>query len=61
MKKYLLAAVAAAAVASPAAARDGSGDVGVEAGGLFPLDNDADVFAAFTTPNATGRDHAVMS
>ena len=38
MRKYLLAAAAAAAIASPAAARDGSGYFGVEAGVLFPKD-----------------------
>lgn len=38
MKKYLLAAAAAAALASPAAARDGSGYVGVEGGVLFAHD-----------------------
>ena len=36
MRKYLLAAAAAAAFATPAAARDHSGYVGVEGGLLFP-------------------------
>ena len=36
MRKYLLAAVAVAAVASPAMARVGAGYVGVEGGILFP-------------------------
>ncbi len=50
MRKYLLAATAAAAVvATPAMARDGSVYVGIEGGILFPKDNDADVFADFTT------------
>ena len=38
VKKYLLAAVAAAAIATPAVARDGSGYVGLEGGILFPRD-----------------------
>ncbi len=50
MRKYLLAATAAAAVVStPAMARDGSVYVGIEGGILFPKDNDADAFADFTT------------
>src|SRR3990170_7876490 len=50
MRKYLLAAVAAAAVTStPALARDNTFYVGVEGGVMFPRDNDADVFADFTT------------
>jgi opacity protein-like surface antigen len=49
MYKYLLAAVAVAAVASPAAARDGSGYVGVEGGIMFPKDQDADLFVDYTT------------
>ena len=39
MRKYLLAAVAAAAIATPAVARDGSGYFGVEGGALFPKDS----------------------
>jgi opacity protein-like surface antigen len=42
LRKYFLAAAAAAAIASPAAARDGSGYFGVEAGVLFPKDNNVD-------------------
>src|SRR4029079_1819910 len=42
MRKYLLAAVAAAAIASPAAARDGSGYVGADLGALFPLQRHVD-------------------
>jgi opacity protein-like surface antigen len=50
MRKYLLAAAAIAAVASPAAAaRDGSGYVGVEGGIMFPKDQDADLFVDYTT------------
>ena len=49
MRKYLLAAAAAAAIASPAMARDGSGYVGIEGGILFPKDQDADLFVDFTT------------
>ncbi len=47
MRRYLLAAVAAAAVASPAAARDGSGYIGVEGGLLFPRDNEFDVIVDY--------------
>ena len=44
MKKFILAAaVSAAALASPAAARDGQGYFGVEGGILFPRDQDADL------------------
>jgi len=48
MRRYLLAAVAAAAIASPAAARDGSGYVGADLGVLHPEDikydfEDADI------------------
>src|SRR5215210_8371244 len=53
MRNYLLAAVALAAVSTPAVARDNSGYVGIEAGILMPKDNDGDVFADFTTTNAT--------
>jgi opacity protein-like surface antigen len=49
MRKYLLAAAAVAAIASPAAARDGQPYAGVEGGILFPKDNDADVFVDYTT------------
>ncbi len=49
MRKYLFAAAAVAAVASPAAARDGSGYFGVEGGILFPKDQDADVFVDYET------------
>ena len=38
MHNYLLAAVAAAAIASPAVARDGSGYVGVEGGAMLAED-----------------------
>ncbi len=48
-KTLLLTAVAAASIATPAMARDGSGYVGLEAGVMFPKDNNADVFANFTT------------
>lgn len=43
MKKYLLLAAAGLAVASPAAARDGSGYIGLEGGILFPNNTDVDV------------------
>jgi opacity protein-like surface antigen len=47
LRKYLLAAAAAAAIASPAAARDGSGYFGVEAGVLFPKDTSASVTGTY--------------
>lgn len=43
MRRYLLAAVAAAAIATPALARDGSPYVGIEAGVVIPQDPDFDV------------------
>jgi OOP family OmpA-OmpF porin len=42
MRKFLLAAVAAAAIASPAAARDGSGYVGVDLGAMLTEDTKLD-------------------
>jgi len=48
MKKYLLLAFAAAVVSTPAAARDGSGYVGVEAGAFMPRDSDVDRRGAVT-------------
>ena len=47
MRKYLFAAVAAVAVATPAAARDGAGYFGIEGGILFPKDQDANLDATF--------------
>ena len=47
MRKYLLAAAAAVAVATPAAARDGAGYFGIEGGILFPKDQDANLDATF--------------
>ena len=49
MRKYLLAAVAAIAVAAPAQARDGQGYVGIEGGVLFPKSQDVNGFVDFTT------------
>ena len=49
MRKYLLAAVAVAAMASPAVARDGQPYIGVEGGILFPKDQDGDVTVDYTT------------
>jgi hypothetical protein len=49
MRKYLLAAVAVAAVSSPAMARDGQPYVGIEGGILFPRESDADVFVDYTS------------
>ena len=51
MKKLLLAAVATAAVASPAAARDGSAYIGAELGATWPRDSDADVAVDYTSLN----------
>ena len=60
MRKYLLAATAVTAVmAAPAMARDGSIYVGIEGGVLFPKDNDADVFADFTTTQVPGAPAAI--
>ena len=49
MKKYLLAAAAAAAIATPAVARDGSGYFGVEAGVSFPKDADIDFGGTYSS------------
>jgi hypothetical protein len=49
MRKYLLAAVAAAAITSPAMARDGSGYVGVDLGALLVEDVQIDVTNAAGT------------
>ena len=49
MRRYLLAAVAVAAISTPAMARDGQGYVGIEAGIAWVKDQDADVFVDFTT------------
>src|SRR5690242_6859671 len=50
MRKYLLAAVAAAAVSSPAFARDGSPYVGLEGGIVFPETKDVNGSVDFTNP-----------
>ena len=52
MKKYLLAAVAIGAIASPAAARDGSGYFGVEAGVAWVKDQNADIFVDYSATQA---------
>src|SRR3982751_4325481 len=49
MRKYLLAAVAAGAMATPALARDGAPYVGVEGGIMFPKDQDGDLLVDYTT------------
>src|SRR3954467_8705217 len=54
MRKYLLAAVAAAAVATPAVARDNSPYVGVEGGVLFPKDPGLDLTATFPVTTDPG-------
>ena len=53
MRKYLFAAVAAVAVATPAAARDGAGYFGIEGGILFPKDQDANLDATFVNSAQT--------
>src|SRR4051794_24547692 len=58
MRKYLLAAAAAVAIASPAAARDGSGYVGIEGGVLFPQSQNLDGAVDFTTNTLTRVDLA---
>lgn len=58
MRKLLLTAVAAAAIASPAMARDGQAYVGIEAGALFARNMNFDYFDGFdTTRNAFIIDH----
>src|SRR5688572_15988938 len=52
MKRYLLAAVAAAAIATPAQARDGQGYFGIEGGVMFPGDQDVDALFDFVTVQA---------
>jgi len=57
MRKYLfLATIAAAAIASPAAARDGSPYVGADLGVVFPEDKDVNGSVDFTTNTATRPD-----
>ena len=53
MRKYLLAAVAAAAIATPAIAKDNSGYVGVDGGVLFPKSQDINASVDFTNPLVT--------
>src|SRR5437868_1500068 len=55
-KGLLLAAVAVAAVASPAAARDGSPYVGADLGILFPEAKDLNGSVDFTTNTTTRQD-----
>ena len=53
MRKYLLAAAAAAVFSTPAMARDGSGYVGIEGGVLFPQKQHIDADIDFTNPAVT--------
>ena len=50
MRRYILAAVAATAIASPAAARDNSGYVGVEGGIWMVQDVDLDTHINTAAP-----------
>ena len=54
MRKFLLAAAATVAIAAPAAARDGSGYVGVEGGILFPKSQNISGTVDFTTVGTPG-------
>ena len=53
MRRYLLAAVAVAAIASPAMARDGAGYVGIEGGILFPRHSNVNTTANRSTTAVT--------
>src|SRR4249919_2235334 len=46
LRKYLLAAAAAAAIATPAVARDHSGYVGLEGGAMFPTKSNLHIDAS---------------
>jgi opacity protein-like surface antigen len=50
MRKYLLAGAAALIIATPAAAKDGAGYIGVEGGVLFPKSQSVDASVDFTNP-----------
>jgi len=50
MRKYLLAAAATVAFATPSVAKDGSGYVGLDAGVLFPRNQSVEGAIDFTTP-----------
>ena len=54
MRNFLLAAVATAAIASPAMARDGSPYVGVDIGVTAPKDTSIDIDAAYPTTTVPG-------
>ncbi|QIK78147.1 outer membrane beta-barrel protein [Sphingomonas piscis] len=56
MKKFLLAAAATAALAAPAAARDGSPYVGIEGGLLLPRDVNGDAFVDNVRTVGAGAD-----
>src|SRR5436190_14747245 len=58
MRIYLLAAVAAAAVSTPALAQDQGGYVGVEGGVMFPKNQDVDADVDFTLPGVLDIDNA---
>lgn len=55
MKKYLLAAAACVAMATPALARDGAGYFGLEGGILFPRTTNFDGVVTTTPPTTTNR------
>jgi opacity protein-like surface antigen len=50
MRKYLLTAVAAAAIATPALAQSTGPDVGIEGGIMFPRDTDVDADVTYNDP-----------
>src|SRR5436190_12745831 len=56
MRRYMLAAVAATAIASPAAARDNSGYVGLEGGIWMVQDVDLDTHIGITAPQQNFSD-----
>ena len=56
MKKYLLLAAAAAAIATPAVAQDAGPYVGIEGGILFPRDTDLDAQVRFPNLPTAGFD-----
>jgi hypothetical protein len=56
LRKILLAAATAAALSTPAYARDGQPYLGIEGGVLFPRDQDIDITLAGTDENCCNGD-----